>query len=119
MEPTADDHLAFTFNGDVDGYVAWAALPEMEDTGWHDMSVVVAAPRSPSASTGPYIDTTVNDGDAYVGFTAAPAADNTHLIDSLSVTETVCRRSAGGPGQSGVEEARRRSPSDSLGGRPC
>lgn len=95
VEPTADDHLAFTFNGDVDGYVAWAALPEMEDTGWHDMSVVVAAPQVTVSIDGTtYIDTTLSGDfgfDAYVGFTAGTGGQtNTHLIDSLSVTETVC-----------------------------
>lgn len=95
VEPTSDDHLAFTFNGDVDGYVAWAALPEMEDTGWHDMSVVVAAPRVTVSIDGTtYIDTTLSGDfgfDAYVGFTAGTGGQtNKHLIDSLSVTETVC-----------------------------
>ncbi len=95
VEPTSDDHLAFAFNGDVDGYVAWASLPEMEDTGWHDMTVVVAAPRVTVSIDGTtYIDTTLPGDfsfDAYVGFTAGTGGQtNTHLIDSLSVTETIC-----------------------------
>ena len=33
------------FDGDVDGAVHWAALPEIEDTGWHSMRVVVTDPH--------------------------------------------------------------------------
>ncbi len=95
VEPTPNDHLAFTFDGDVDAYVAWAELPEMEDTGWHDMTVVVAAPRLTVSIDGvTYIDQDLSGSlafDAYVGFTAGTGGEtNLHLIDSLSVTEVVC-----------------------------
>ena len=95
VEPTPNDHLAFTFDGDVDAYVAWAELPEMEDTGWHEMSVVVAAPRVTIAIDGTtYIDQDLGGSfgfDAYVGFTAGTGGEtNRHLIDALTVTETVC-----------------------------
>lgn len=95
VEPTPNHHLAFTFDGDVDGYVAWAELPDMEDTGWHEMEVVVAAPRVTVSVDGTtYIDQDLGGNfgfNAYVGFTAGTGGDtNRHLIDSLSVTETVC-----------------------------
>ena len=95
VEPTANDHLAFTFDGDVDDYVAWAELPEMEDTGWHEMTVVVAAPRVTIAIDGvPYIDESLSGDfnfDAFIGFTAGTGGQtNAHLIDSLTVTESVC-----------------------------
>ena len=53
VDPTGDDHLAFTFDGDVDAYKAWAPLPEMEDTGWHyvEVSVVAREQQAPNFQT--------------------------------------------------------------------
>lgn len=96
QDPTPDDHLMFTFDGDVDDPAVWAALPEMEDTGWHTMVVDVTAPRVTVSIDGTtYIDQDVSGGsfafDAYVGFTAGTGGlTNEHLIDSLEVTEFVC-----------------------------
>lgn len=96
QDPTPDDHVMFTFDGDVDDPAVWAPLPEMEDTGWHQMVVDVAAPRVTVSIDGvTYIDQDVSGGsfafDAYVGFTAGTGGStNEHLIDSLEVTEYVC-----------------------------
>ena len=95
QDPTAEDHVMFTFDGDVDDPAIWAPLPEMEDNGWHDMKVVVNAPRVTVTIDGvDYIDAELGGHFAfpsYVGFTAGTGgATNRHLIDSLTVTETVC-----------------------------
>ena len=95
QDPTSDDHLAFTFDGDVDGPVFWSSLPEMEDTGWHSMLVQVSAPHVYVEIDGvPYMDANVSGYfgfPAYIGFTAGTGgATNAHLIDSLIVTETAC-----------------------------
>lgn len=96
QDPTTADHLMFTFDGDVDDPAVWAELPEMEDTGWHQMVVDVSAPRVTVTIDGTvYIDQDVTGGgfafDAYVGFTAGTGGlTNEHLIDSLEVTEYVC-----------------------------
>ena len=95
VDPTEDDHVAFSFDGQVGSYAAWAALPEMEDTGWHTMSVTVAAPHVTVVIDGvTYIDDDLS-GDfsfpAYVGFTAGTGGlTNYHLIDSLVVSEYAC-----------------------------
>ncbi len=95
IDPTPDDHVAFLFDGDQGAVQAWAALPEMEDTGWHTMEITVAAPRVTVTVDGTaYIDQDIA-GDyafpAYVGFTAATGGStNQHLIDALTVTEYVC-----------------------------
>lgn len=94
-DPTEDDHVAFTFDGDVDGPAAWAALPEMEDTGWHRMVVRVLAPRVTVTVDGvTYIDQDVSGTfafPAYVGFTAGTGGEtNAHLIDALQVTDYAC-----------------------------
>ena len=95
VDPTAEDHVAFSFDGQVGDYAAWAALPELEDTGWHTMSVTVAAPHVTVVIDGvTYIDDDLS-GDfsfpAYVGFTAGTGGlTNYHLIDSLVVSEYAC-----------------------------
>lgn len=96
QDPTPDDHVMFTFDGDVDDAAVWASLPEMEDNGWHQMVVDVSAPRVKVMIDGTtYIDQDVSGGsfafDAYVGFTAGTGGlTNDHLIDSLQVTEYIC-----------------------------
>jgi hypothetical protein len=95
QDPTPDDHVMFTFDGDVDNPMAWAVLPEMEDTGWHTMRVVVQEPHVLVEIDGvPYLDQDIvgfYNFDAYVGFTAGTGGlTNQHLIDSLVVTEQLC-----------------------------
>ena len=94
-DPTQDDHIHFTFDGDVDDPAIWAALPEMEDTGWHQMSVQVVAPHVTVSIDGvAYIDADLSGNfafPAYVGFTAGTGGEtNYHLIDALQVTEYTC-----------------------------
>jgi len=94
-DPTDADHLMFTFDGDVDGGAIWAELPEMEDTGWHEMVVTVTAPHVRVDIDGTtYIDDDLSGHfsfPAYVGFTAGTGGQtNRHLIDALQVTESVC-----------------------------
>jgi hypothetical protein len=95
QDPTEEDHVAFTFDGDVDAPAAWTALPEMEDNGWHSMVVRVQEPHVVVEIDGvAYIDQDLSGNfafPAYIGFTAGTGgATNRHLIDSLVVTETVC-----------------------------
>lgn len=95
QDPTEEDHLMFTFDGDVDDAATWAILPEMEDNGWHEMVVEVADPHVTVSIDGTtYIDEDLSGYfafPAYVGFTAGTGgATNRHLIDSLEVTEYIC-----------------------------
>ena len=95
QDPTTEDHIAFTFDGDVDGAEYWSALPEMEDTGWHTMRVEVQEPHVLVEIDGViYMDHDLSghfNFPAYIGFTAGTGGStNKHLIDSLVVTETVC-----------------------------
>lgn len=94
-DPTDADHVMFTFDGDVDGGEAWATLPEMEDTGWHELVVEVNAPHVRVDIDGvTYIDDDLSGHfafPAYVGFTAGTGGQtNRHLINTLEVTESVC-----------------------------
>jgi hypothetical protein len=95
QDPTPDDHVMFTFDGNQAGGYTWAPLPEMEDGAWHTMTVDVADPHVTVAIDGvSYIDEDISGYfafPAYVGFTAATGAlTNYHLIDALEVTEYVC-----------------------------
>lgn len=94
-DPTQQDHVSVHLDGDVSSYVAWAALPEMEDNAWHTMSVLVTGKRMTILIDGvTYVDQKIpslRTFPAYIGFTAATGGStNYHLIDSLKVTEYVC-----------------------------
>lgn len=94
-DPTDEDHLMFTFDGDVDDPAAWVVLPEMEDTGWHMMSVRVQQPYVQVSIDGVlYIDQEIPgfyDFDSYIGFTAGTGDfTNRHLIKDLVLRERLC-----------------------------
>lgn len=94
-DPTQEDHIAFMFDGHQDQIEVWAPLPEMEDTGWHNMTVSINAPRIRVEIDGTaYIDSDIYgyySFPAYIGFTGATGGlTNNHLIDALTVTETAC-----------------------------
>jgi hypothetical protein len=95
QDPTIEDHLTFVFDGDVDAPQAWTPLPEMEDTGWHTMTVTVTAPHVKIAIDGDiYIDQELTghfDFPANIGFTAGTGGQtNFHRIDALEVTSYLC-----------------------------
>ena len=95
VDPTPDDHLAFTFDGNTSGYLLWAALPEMEDNGWHRMKIRVNAPNVyVEVDEIAYIDEDIDgwiDFNAVVGFTAGTGgATNRHAIKGLTVSDTDC-----------------------------
>ena len=94
-DPTGEDHVAFMFDGDMNGVEAWAALPDMEDGSWHDMSVTVADPRVLVEIDGTtYIDQDISGYygfPAHVGFSASTGAlTNDHRVGALVVTEQAC-----------------------------
>jgi len=94
-DPTEEDHIAFVMDGQVDRPEAWVAAPELEDTGWHFMRVVVNAPNVQVFVDGKqYLDIYVAGNfafDGWVGFTAGTGdITNNHLIYDLTVTESRC-----------------------------
>ena len=95
IDPTEEDHVAFSFDGQVESPLAWAVLPEMEDNQWHTMRILVHAPHVTVEIDGvTYIDQDIAGHYSfmsYVGFTAGTGSlTNYHLIDSLTVTEFIC-----------------------------
>jgi hypothetical protein len=94
-DPTSADHVSVHIDGNVNDPLAWAALPEMEDGGWHRAIVdVVGSHMRVWIDEVLYIDQTIGGltpFEAYVGFTAATGgATNWHLIDALEVEGFVC-----------------------------
>jgi len=95
IDPSSNDHLSLTFDGDLDTTAAWVDLPEVEDTGWHLLEIEVRAPWVQIRLDGEIlIDEEIPEFtafDAYVGFTAATGADtNTHTIRGLTVAGDAC-----------------------------
>ncbi|MCB9760558.1 MAG: hypothetical protein H6739_12020 [Alphaproteobacteria bacterium] len=95
QDPTAADHLMFTFDGDVDDPAFWTELPPMESNGWHTMEVVVNAPRvTVTVDAAVVMDQELSGHfqfPAYIGFTAGTGSlTNRHLIQALEVIEFAC-----------------------------
>ena len=92
-DPTDEDHLMFTFDGDVDDPAAWIVLPEMEDNGWHTMSVRVQEPYVQVAIDGViYLDQEYRLMILMPYWFTAGTGDftNRHLIKDLVVREQLC-----------------------------
>ena len=94
-DPTSADHVSVHLDGDYYSPVAWAALPEMEDNNWHQMSVTVSGTWMTVTIDGTtWLDQTISGltaFPAYVGFTGATGSlTNDHLIDALEVEKFVC-----------------------------
>lgn len=95
IDPSSSNHLALTFDGDLDTVAAWAELSDVEDTGWHLLEVSLDAPAVTVALDGVVLIDTELSGFvpmlAYVGFTAATGVDtNRHGIRGLEVTGDQC-----------------------------
>lgn len=95
IDPTEEDHIAFSFDGQYDSPQAWAVLPDMEDNQWHTMNIHVHAPHVWVEIDGiTYIDQNISghyNFMSFVGFTAGTGSlTNYHLIDALRITESVC-----------------------------
>ncbi|MCO4745109.1 MAG: hypothetical protein KC912_09990 [Proteobacteria bacterium] len=98
VDPTEEDHVAFYVDGVLDAPIAWAAVPGLEDSGWHDVTVRVQAPAIEVIIDGNVViseflsTSTVNfDFPAHVGFTAGTGYfTNLHLVDSLEVEQLDC-----------------------------
>ena len=94
-DPTTDDHIAFTFDGQVATPEVWEPVPDLEESGWHTVEVSVRAPRITVYIDGTlYMDAEVDgefDFPAVIGFTGSTGGQtNLHWIRSLEVTELAC-----------------------------
>ena len=95
IDPSSNDHLSLTFDGDLDTVAAWSDLDEVEDTGWHTIQIDVDAPHiTVWMDDSVLVDADIPSFyafDAYIGFTAATGGDtNEHTIAALEVTGKTC-----------------------------
>jgi hypothetical protein len=95
IDQTALNHTAIAFDGDLRNEPAWAALPDIRDSKWHQMTINVSAPHvTVSVDSVTYIDQDVSGNfnfPAYVGFTGSTGGEtDAHLINSLNVTRHAC-----------------------------
>ena len=94
-DPTRENHIAITLNGNPGDHVAWAEAPSLEDNGWHDMEVIIEGAQVVVIMDGAVvIDEDVpglNFKGGYVVFTGSTGYFyNFHRFDELQVIED-CR----------------------------
>ncbi len=95
MDPTEEDHVSLHIDGDQEQIWGWAETGELEDTGWHAMSILVEGRRFRVEMDGVLlIDQEVEkvpEYQAWIGFTGATGGDtNVHRVRSLVVTDSTC-----------------------------
>ena len=91
-DPTPENHIAITLNGDPGNHVLWAAVPNIEDMQWHDVTVVVVGSHVTVTLEGnTIIDETVPDflfRGGYIGFTGTTGYyTNYHRFDDLQILQ--------------------------------
>jgi len=91
-DPTPENHIAITLNGDPGNHVLWAAVPNIEDMQWHDVTVVVVGSHVTVTLDGnSIIDETVPDflfRGGYIGFTGTTGYyTNYHRFDDLQILQ--------------------------------
>jgi hypothetical protein len=100
IDPSSNDHLSLTFDGDLDTWALWADLPEVEDTGPHTLEVELRAGRARVWLDGALLAderVSIAPFDAWIGFTAATGVDtNKHTIRALTVEGDACDGYGGG-----------------------
>ena len=94
-DPTRENHIGITLNGDPGDHVAWAEAPTLEDNEWHDMEVIIEGAHVVVFMDGELvIDSDVpglNFKGGYVVFTGSTGYYfNYHRFDELQVIED-CR----------------------------
>jgi hypothetical protein len=91
-DPTAEDHIAITLNGDPADHVLWAAVGNIEDSAWHTVTVDVVGDNIVITLDGSEIIDDAIPGYAfkggYLGFSGVTGYYmNYHRFDNLSLLE--------------------------------
>jgi hypothetical protein len=93
-DPTTQNHMAITLNGDPSNHFLWKELTDLEDNNWHSVSISVVGPRVSVQYDGVLIVDDVVDGlsfkGGYLAFTGVTGFYyNYHRFDNLVISE-VC-----------------------------
>ena len=88
---TSENHVALINPATMSDYVASSAIPELEDTGWHDATITMTAGTVEVWVDGTrYINYAIagySMTDAMMGFTAGTGSlTNYHDVDDLEMT---------------------------------
>ena len=91
-DPTPENHIAITLNGDPGNHVLWAPVPNIEDMQWHDITVEVVGDHvKVTLDNNIIIDETVPDflfRGGYIGFTGTTGYyTNYHRFDELQILQ--------------------------------
>lgn len=91
-DPTENDHVAITLNGDPATHVLWADLGDFEDSMWHDVVLEIQGARVSVTFDGRVVIDDVVEGLAfkggYIGFTGSTGLyTNWHRFDDLQILE--------------------------------
>jgi hypothetical protein len=91
-DPTVDDHVAITLDGDPSNHVLWTAVPNLEDNLWHQVEI-----QTRGSHISVWLDDALAiDGDVpgfsfkggFIGFSGTTGYyTNFHRIDDLQVQE--------------------------------
>ena len=92
QDPTEDNHIAVTLNGNPAEHVLWAAVPTLEDEMWHEVEVQIDGSRVTVRLDG---ETIINDPvpgfrfkGGFIGFTGTTGLyTNWHRFDDLQILE--------------------------------
>lgn len=89
-DPTSDDHLAITLNGDPGNHVLWRSLGEIEDLTWRRVEVAIAGARVTVRVDGALLIDDTIPGFAfeggYLGVTGSTGDEtNFHRFDDLQI----------------------------------
>ena len=89
------DHVALTRSGDAGEHAVWAPIPELEDTGWHDLHISAQGARMVVILDGiRLIDEDLpglTDFPAWLGFSASTGGQtNRHLVALEAIEGRTC-----------------------------
>lgn len=91
-DPTTENHIGITLNGDPGNHILWAALPNLEDNNWHSVAIDVIG----STVTVRFDDVVVAEEEVeglifkggWLAFTGVTGYySNYHRFDNLVITE--------------------------------
>lgn len=91
-DPTTENHIGITLNGDPGNHILWAALPNLEDNNWHSVAIDVVG----STVTVRFDDVVVAEEEVeglvfkggWLAFTGVTGYySNYHRFDNLVITE--------------------------------
>lgn len=91
-DPTTENHVAITLNGDAGDHALWAPLANLEDNAWHDVDVEIRGERVTVQWDGEVVIDEDIDGLAFKGgwivFTGTTGYfTNHHRFDDLAIIE--------------------------------